>query len=81
MYDCRVMSFKRFLPAGPVATGEPNSPDGHRPKHLVQLWTDPGGYRVLTVGSIRLKDPGRVAAGLARAAAEEAASQVDQYDV
>lgn len=60
VYDCRVLSFQKFLPA-----------DGEkRKKHLVQVWTDPGGTRVLTVGSIRLKDPGRVEAALLRAERE-----------
>jgi hypothetical protein len=65
-YDCRVLSFGKFLPAGPVGDGEPSAHQGIRKKHLVKLWTDPGGTRVLSVGSIRLKDPGRVAAGVAR---------------
>lgn len=59
-YDCRVLSFKQFLPADKEAG---------RVKHLVQLWTDPGGVRTLSVGSIRLKDPGKVAAGKKAAAA------------
>jgi hypothetical protein len=65
-YDCRVLSFKTFLPA-----------DGLRKKHLVQLWTDPGGMRTLSVGSIRLKDPRRVAAGIAREAAQHAEEDDD----
>jgi hypothetical protein len=65
VYQCRVLSFSKFLPAGPVNEGDPASRNGVRKKHLIKLWTDPGGTRVLTVGSIRLKDPGRVAAGLA----------------
>lgn len=62
----RVLSFQRFLPADPP----------QRKKHMVQLWTDPGGMRTLNVGCIRLKDPGKVAAGKAAAAtrAEEAAN-------
>jgi hypothetical protein len=59
-YDIRVLSFKAFLPADPSAG---------RTKHLVQLWTDPGGMRTLSVGSIKLKDPKRVAAAKARHAA------------
>ena len=47
-YDCRVLSFKQFLPA-----------TGNRKKHLVQIYTDPGGLRTLSVGSLRLKDPKR----------------------
>lgn len=58
-YDCRVLSFNKFLPAGPVGDGEPSAHNGTRTKHLVKLWTDPGGTRVLTVGSIRLKDPSK----------------------
>jgi hypothetical protein len=58
-YDCRVLSLKAFLPAGPVGEGEPNAYEGIRRKHLLKLWTDPGGNRVLTVGSIRLHDPMR----------------------
>lgn len=72
VYDCRVLSFSKFLPAGPVGEGEPNSKGGIRTKHLVKLWTDPGGTRVLTVGSIRLKDPGRVTGAIQRAARERA---------
>lgn len=59
LYDTRVLTFKRFLPAGPVAASEPNSVDGHRLKPLVQLYTDPGGMRVLAVDEIRLHDPRR----------------------
>jgi hypothetical protein len=49
-YDCRVLSIKQLLPA---------DRSKGREKHLIQLWTDPGGMRTLSVGSIRLKDPGR----------------------
>jgi hypothetical protein len=49
----RVLSFKAFLPA------DPPGPDQKRKKHLVQLWTDPGGMRTLSVGSLRLKDPNK----------------------
>jgi hypothetical protein len=59
LYDTRVLSFKRFLPAGPVAEKEPNSPDGIRSRPLIQIYTDPGGMRVLAVDEIRLKDPRR----------------------
>jgi hypothetical protein len=58
-YDCIVLSFNKFLPAGPVGDGEPHSKDDVRKKHLVKIWTDPGGTRVLTVGSIRMRDPGK----------------------
>lgn len=64
-YDVRVLSFHQFLPADRAA---------HREKHLVQLWTDPGGMRVLSVGSIRFQDPGKVRAGQAAAAKRDAAS-------
>jgi hypothetical protein len=57
VYDCRVLSFKQLIPADAAAG---------RKKHLVQLWTDPGGMRTLSVGSIKLKDPKRVAAALKR---------------
>ena len=63
VYDIRVLSFKAFLPADPSVG---------RAKHLVQLWTDPGGMRTLSVGSLRLKDPKRVAAAKARHAREAA---------
>jgi hypothetical protein len=58
-YWCRVLSFVKFLPAGKIGEHEPKSRDGVRKKHLVKLWTDPGGTRVLTVGSLRLKDPAK----------------------
>jgi hypothetical protein len=48
-----------------------------RKKHLVKLWTDPGGTRVLSVGSIRLKDPGRVEGALGRAEREREAAEVE----
>jgi len=50
IYDCRVLGFKQFLPANKQL---------NREKHLVQLYTDPGGMRTLSVGSIRFKDPRR----------------------
>jgi hypothetical protein len=59
-YDIRVLSFKAFLPADP-AVG--------RAKHLVQIWTDPGGMRTLSVGSIKLKDPKQSEAARRRHAA------------
>lgn len=62
-YDCRVLSFKAFLPADPSVG---------RKKHLVQLWTDPGGMRTLSVGSIQLKDPKRSEAAKKRHAAKAA---------
>lgn len=73
VYDVRVLSLQKFLPAGPVGEGEPHARGSERKKHMVKLWTDPGGTRVLTVGAIRLKDPGRVKAGLAAAATREGA--------
>lgn len=60
LYDIRVLSFKGFFPA---------DPSEGRPKHLVQLWTDPGGMRTLSLGSIHLRDPNKVKAGKAAAAA------------
>ena len=59
-YDIRVLSFKAFLPADPSVG---------RAKHLVQIWTDPGGMRTLSVGSIKLKDPKRLEAARRRHAA------------
>lgn len=47
-YSVRVLRFKQFLPAGPLAGG------GVRQQDLVQLWTDPGGLRTLALESIRL---------------------------
>jgi hypothetical protein len=44
VYDVRVLKIKQFLPQ-----------DERRKKHLIQLWTDPGGLRTLAVGSIKLK--------------------------
>jgi hypothetical protein len=58
-YDTRVISFNRFLPAGPVAENEPHASDSIRERDLVQVYTDPGGKRVLAVDEIRLKDPRR----------------------
>ena len=49
----RVLSFKNFL------TADPPGPNQRRKKHLVQVRTDPGGTRTLSVGSIRLRDPRR----------------------
>jgi hypothetical protein len=47
----RVMSFKSFFPA------DPPGPEQRRRKHLVQIYTDPGGMRTLSVGSICFHDP------------------------
>jgi hypothetical protein len=47
----RVLSFRDFLPA------DPPGPGIRRQKHLVLVYTDPGGLRTLSVGSIRLRDP------------------------
>lgn len=70
-----VLSFRKFLPAGDVQEGEPKARGGVRLKHLLDLTTDPGGRRVLSVGSIRLKDPGKVAAGKRAAAALHGSSE------
>jgi hypothetical protein len=59
-YDFRVLSFQKFLPADEEAGRE---------KHLVQLNTDPGGVRTLSLGSLQLKDPKKSAAAKARHAA------------
>lgn len=79
-YDCRVLSFKAFLGAGPVATDEPKSHNMVREKHLIQVWTDPGGLRTLTVGSIRLKDPRKVKAGQDAAATKLLNQQDEEED-
>lgn len=65
----RVLSFKQFLPA--------NGQVG-RKKHLVQIWTDPGGLRTLSVGSICLQNPTKVEAG--RRAAAAAASIIEPHE-
>jgi hypothetical protein len=72
-YDCRVLSFKGFF----AADSEARVGMTARKKHLIQLWTDPGGMRTLTVGSIKLKDPKRVAAGFAREDARRAEEDDD----
>jgi len=54
--DVTITKFRRLLPAGPVAIGEPNSPDGLRAQHLIQIYTD-RGLRTVTVATIRLKKP------------------------
>jgi hypothetical protein len=64
VYDIRVLSFKQFIAADPKAG---------RQKHLVQVWTDPGGMRTLSVGSLKLKDPKRVQAAKDRHERERAA--------
>jgi hypothetical protein len=55
-YKVLVLNFKAFLPAGPTENGT------ERKKHLVQIWTDPGGLRTLSVGSLHMKDPRKAAA-------------------
>jgi hypothetical protein len=42
-------------------------------KHLVQIFTDPGGKRTLSVGSICLVNPFKQAAGRASQASQHAA--------
>lgn len=51
-----VLSIKQFLPADPPGS-IPFEDRSVRKKHLIQLWTNPGGCRTLTVGSIRLTKP------------------------
>ena len=46
-YTTRLMGFKQYLPRGPLPEG------GVRKKDLVQVWTDPGGTRTLTLDSIK----------------------------
>lgn len=55
--DFMVTGFKQFLPAGPVAVGEPGARESHRKHSLVQLFCDPGGLRTLAVADLRLKKP------------------------
>lgn len=69
----RVLSLQKWLPAGPIVDPVTDKVIGNREKHMVQLWCDPPGLMTLSVGSIRIKDPGRVAAG--RKAAEARAQQ------
>lgn len=69
----RVLHFKKFFPAGPVIDDQGKPTGSKREKHLVQIYADPPGNMTLSVGSIRLKDPGRVAAG--KRAAEARAEQ------
>ena len=51
-----VINFKQFLPAGTF------DKDGYilrRKKSLLQVYTDPGGFRTLAAADIRLEDPRR----------------------
>jgi len=51
-----VISFRQFLPRGAYEK------DGYlidRKKSLVQVFTDPGGFRTLAAADIRLNDPRR----------------------
>jgi hypothetical protein len=50
------VSFKQLLPAG---TFDKNGYILRRQKSLVQVYTDPGGYRTLAAADIRLNDPRR----------------------
>jgi len=49
----RVTGFREFYPA------DPPGPEQKRAKHLVQIYTDPGGMRTLSLGSICFRDPRR----------------------
>lgn len=51
--EIRVLSFKQFLPA------DLPGPNQGRKKHLIQVWTNPGGLRTLSIGQISLKRPRR----------------------
>jgi hypothetical protein len=65
MYDVDVAKIKRFLPAGPVASGEPNSFGGIRERPLLQFFSESasspkyGSYtsnlHTVAVADIRLK--------------------------
>lgn len=48
-----VLFVKKILPAGPLETGT------NRLRSLVQVYTDPGGFRTLAVADIWSKDPGK----------------------
>jgi hypothetical protein len=48
----QVTKVKQLLVPGPVAHGDPSSPDGFRQTDLVQLWTDPGGLRTLNAATV-----------------------------
>lgn len=54
----RVMSFRRFLPRGPVRD-DAGIVVNERARSLVQVYTDPGGQRTMAVAEISFKDPGR----------------------
>jgi len=69
--DAVVVKFRRFLPAGPVAVSEPNSRDGIRARHLLQILTDPGGLRTVEAAAIELKKPRRKAEDSAGTAAND----------
>lgn len=58
IYDCRVLSFRKFLPRGPIRD-DSGAIVNERKQSLVQLYTDPGGIRTLAVASIRFNDPRR----------------------
>lgn len=51
-----VTTFKRLLPAGPTASGDPPAYDGHRDRDLVQFYSD-HGLRTVAVAEVHLKDP------------------------
>jgi hypothetical protein len=57
VYWCDIRSFKRFLPRG-ISNSEKGTVV--REQSLVQLYTDPGGYRTIAVANIRMKDPTKV---------------------
>jgi hypothetical protein len=51
-----VVTFKQFLPRGAYEK------DGYlldRKKSLIQVYTDPGGWRTLAAADVRLEDPRR----------------------
>jgi hypothetical protein len=54
VYSCDIRSFKQFLPRG-IFNSERGTVE--RKQSLVQLYTDPGGYRTIAVANIRMKDP------------------------
>jgi hypothetical protein len=54
-YEDRIISFRRFLPKGPVAVGEPSSPEGHRKDDLVQIYTDHGFRTIATHHIIKVR--------------------------
>jgi len=58
--DFIVTGVRRFLAAGPVATGDCDghyaSTFGFRPRHLIQLWSDKG-LRTVATADIRLSKP------------------------